>query len=36
MLTTNFEDFVQKIAEESPRAVVLDWWTRLELASGNA
>jgi len=31
MTATNFEDFVQSIAEEAPHAVILDWYRRLEL-----
>lgn len=31
MAATNFEDFVQSIAEEAPHAVILDWYRRLEL-----
>jgi hypothetical protein len=31
MMATNFEEYVFKMAEESPHAVVLDWYRRLEL-----
>ena len=30
--TTNFNDHVMLLASESPRALVLDWWARLEQA----
>ena len=29
---TTFEEYVQKVALESPHALILDWWGRLELA----
>ena len=29
---TTFEDYVQIMAIESPHALILDWWSRLELA----
>lgn len=31
MLATNFEEFVLKMAEEAPHAVVLDWYRRVDL-----
>ena len=30
-LTTTFEEYVQILAIESPHALILDWWGRLEL-----
>ena len=30
-MATNFEEFVLKVAEEAPHAVVLDWFRRLDL-----
>ena len=29
---TNFEEYVQIMATESPHALILDWWGRLDLA----
>lgn len=31
-LATTFEEYVQVLAIESPHALILDWWGRLELA----
>lgn len=31
MMATNFEEYIFKMAEEAPHAVVLDWYRRLEL-----
>jgi hypothetical protein len=31
-LATTFEEYVQALAIESPHALILDWWGRLELA----
>ena len=30
-MATNFEEYIFKMAEEAPHAVVLDWYRRLEL-----
>jgi hypothetical protein len=32
MAATNFDEYVSAMVEESPHAVVLDWYRRLELA----
>jgi len=31
-LATTFEEYVQILAIESPHALILDWWSRLEIA----
>lgn len=31
-LATTFEEYVQMLAIESPHALILDWWSRLEIA----
>ena len=31
-LATTFEEYVQILAIESPHALILDWWRRLEVA----
>ena len=31
-LATTFEDYLQIMAIESPHALILDWWGRLDLA----
>jgi hypothetical protein len=32
MAATNFDEYVSAMVEESPHAVILDWYRRLELA----